>query len=100
MLALVLRGMTEAQLNIRSTKASTLARKLAKQQRRTVSQVVELALEQFAKSSRPSKLVNEESASDFWDRIHRTLYPTGNEPDIDLEAIILENRQFQRPVDL
>jgi hypothetical protein len=91
--------MTEAQLNIRSTKAKNLASNLAKQQRRTVSQIVELALEHYS-SERPKLKVREHEASHFWKDLNKSLYPTGEEPDIDLEAVINEHRKTHDPIKL
>jgi hypothetical protein len=91
--------MPEQQLSIRSTKARTLAHKLAKKQRRTVSQVVELALEHYSKNPPPlhGSGMAEESEELFWSRIARiSREDTG--PDIDLEAIINEHRTFHEPI--
>ena len=94
--------MAEEQLSIRSTKARALAHKLARKQRRTVSQIVELALEKMAESTAPPKQPQhrEESPEEFWSRIHKSIYPTGNETDIDLDKIIQDNRHPPRSVDL
>jgi hypothetical protein len=93
--------MTEQQLSIRSTKAKALARKLAKAQRRTVTQIVEIALEHYAESDTSTQAQNNtESLSDFLARMHQSLYPTGTEPDIDLEALIKDHRKPQRPIEL
>jgi hypothetical protein len=84
--------MAEAQLSVRSTRAKKLAHRLAKKERRTVSQVVERALEQYS-SNLPE--ADTESASDFWDRITRD-YGT----DVDLEAIIREHRKPHKAIEL
>jgi hypothetical protein len=91
--------MPEAQLNIRSTKAKNLASALAKRQRRTVSQIVELALERYS-SALPQVKIHEQEASTFWKTLNASLYPTGREPDIDLEAILQEHRQPHKPIKL
>lgn len=91
--------MTEAQLNIRSTKAKKLASALAKQERRTVSKIVESALEHYA-VEKPDIEVRQVKASSFWRDLNRSLYPTGHEPDIDLEAIIVEHRMPHEPIKL
>jgi hypothetical protein len=84
--------MAEAQLSVRSTRAKNLAHRLAKKERRTVSQVVERALEQYNRSAPETEA---ESASDFWDRLTRE-YGT----DVDLEAIIREHRKPHKAIDL
>jgi hypothetical protein len=89
--------MSEAQLNIRSTKAKNLASALAKQQRRTVSQIVELALEHYS-SELPQAKVRQFDASNFWTELNKSLYPTGQEPDIDLETIINDHCKPHNPV--
>lgn len=91
--------MSEAQLNIRSTKAKNLASDLAKQERRTVSKIVESALEYYAKDRRKPN-VRQHEASNFWRDLNKSLYPTGKEPDIDLEAIISEHRKPHDPIKL
>jgi hypothetical protein len=90
--------MPEAQLNIRSTKAKNLASALAKRQRRTVSQIVELALEHYSKEPPQSKARNQDTAN-FWTALNASLYPTGQEADIDLEAIINDHRKPHNPVE-
>lgn len=102
--------MPQPQLSIRSARAKILAHTIAKRERRSVSQVVELALENYAQVSNVQvsnasvghaieTAQSKESANDFWDRIHRELYADGGE-DIDLESIIQENRQLPRPIEL
>ncbi len=92
--------MIEAQLNIRSTKAKKLAGQLAKQQRRTVTQVVELALEHFVNhpplAAPSAEKVTTES---FWHSIAR-MSRESDGPDVDLEAIIAENRVAHDPIKL
>ncbi len=90
--------MPEQQLSIRSTKARILAHRLAKAQRRTVSQVVVLALERLEAEAKLKK-PQPESATDFWDRIHRELYSAG-EVEVNIDALVAPHRQPQRPVDL
>ncbi len=93
--------MIEAQLNIRSTKAKTLASKLARQQRRTVSQIVEMALEQYAQTSPTAEATFAENGKEesFWKRIAR-MSRDSDGPDIDLEAIINEHRVPHKPIEL
>jgi hypothetical protein len=92
-------GMSEAQLNIRSTKAKNLASTLARQQRRTVSQIVELALEHYS-NELPKVKVHAQEASNFWKDLNKSLYPTGKEPDIDLEAVVNHRREPHDPIKL
>lgn len=47
--------MPQPQLSVRSARARTLAHRLAKKERRSVSQVVERALELYAKSEVPER---------------------------------------------
>ena len=61
--------MAEPQLSIRSARARTLAYRLAKKQKRTLSQVVELALEAFAKAEPPaSKKISD---GEFWKNMNQ-----------------------------
>ena len=84
--------MAEPQLSVRSARARALAHRLARNERRSISQVVERALELYAKAGEPAK---RETASEFWDRMTRD-YAT----DIDLEAIIEEHRKPHKCIDL
>ena len=84
--------MAEPQLSVRSARARALAHRLAKKERRSVSQVVERALEFYAKIAAPAQ---KEMAGAFWDRMTRD-YAT----DIDLEAIIAEHRKPHKGIDL
>jgi hypothetical protein len=84
--------MPEPQLSIRSARARTLAHRLAKKEHRTVSQVVELALEAYAKTPAAKP---KETATEFWDRVRRD-----HAADVDLQALIDENRQPQRDINL
>jgi hypothetical protein len=88
--------MVQPQLSVRSARAKALAHRLAKKERRSVSQVVESALEHYAKVQPQPK---PESAHDFWARIIRENHVEGD-PDIDLDAIIRENRKPHQPVEL
>ena len=84
--------MPSPQLSVRSAKARSLAHRLAKKERRSISQVVERALEFYAKSEESAK---QETAGEFWDRMSRD-YAT----DIDLEAVIDEHRKPHEGIDL
>jgi hypothetical protein len=82
-------AMPEPQLSVRSARARDLAHMLAKRERRTVAQVVELALERYARgdSEQPSR----SSWADFVDKLERLPVQPGD-PDIDLEDVIREHR--------
>ncbi len=82
--------MPEPQLSVRSSKALKLAHQLAKKERRTVSQVVERALELYAHVE-PER----ETAPDFYVRISRE-YGT----NVDLESVIREDRKPHSGIDL
>ena len=92
--------MAEAQLNIRSTRARDIARKLAKRHRSTVSKIVEAALEDVDRREAQASNSKKVDAKDFWQELHKSLYPTGEEADIDLEAIIAEGRLPHKPIEL
>jgi hypothetical protein len=77
--------MPEPQLSIRSARARSLAHKLAKKERRTVSQVVERALEIYARAQSPAP---KETAAHFWGRLGRDF---GAEHDLD--TILQEHRK-------
>lgn len=47
--------MAEPQLSVRSAKARALAHSLAKKERRSISQVLERALELYAKAEEPDR---------------------------------------------
>ena len=62
--------MPEPQLSIRSARARTLAYDLAKKEQRSLSQVVERALEAYAEIEHaPSK--QKETMAEFWERARR-----------------------------
>jgi hypothetical protein len=82
--------MPEPQLSVRSSKALKLAHLLAKKERRSIAQVVERALELYAHEE-PAR----EEAQDFYARISRE-YGT----EVDLDAIIRENRKPNSGLDL
>lgn len=86
--------MSEQQLSIRSTKARALAHKLAKKQRRTVSQIVELALEHYAVSNSDR---TGESDHSFWARIAAESREVGG-VDFDVDAILRDNHKPPRPI--
>jgi hypothetical protein len=85
--------MAEPQLSVRSARAKALAYKLAKKEQRTISQVVERALENYAK---PVDARQKETDSEFWERVRRDF-----STDIDLDEIVKEHRNLpHQPVDL
>jgi ribonucleotide reductase alpha subunit len=90
--------MPQEQLTVRSTKARDLAHELARKQRRTVSQVVEMALERYSTDTRETR-VAKESATDFWARIAKMTQESEG-PDIDLMEIINQNRKPHEPIKL
>lgn len=83
--------MAEPQLSVRSARARDIAHRLAQREKRTVAQVVERALERYEASE-----AVREPAAEFYARMRA---PT-DEDDIDLEAIIRENRKPHRGIDL
>jgi hypothetical protein len=84
--------MAEQQLSIRSTEARNLARKLAKREKRTLTQVVLQALQDRAQLLNKPK---QETDAAFWERMHKE-YAT----DIDLQSLIDVNRKSHTPIDL
>ncbi len=75
--------MAQPKLTVRSMKAHELAHRLARQEGCTVANIVERALEAYA-----ARDVRHEPAASFYARIARD-YGT----DVDLDAVIRENRQ-------
>lgn len=75
--------MAEPQLSVRSAKARDLAHRLARRERRSISDIVERALEAYE-----VREAGRESAAAFYARLAST-DPT----DIDLEAVIRESRR-------
>lgn len=82
--------MAEPQLSVRSARARDIAHRLAQREKRTVAQVVERALELYE-----ARETGREPAAAFYARL-RTEAGT----DIDLEAVIQENRKPHRGIDL
>jgi hypothetical protein len=75
--------MAEPQLSVRSAKARDLAHRLACRERRTVAEVVELALEAYE-----VREAGREPASVFYARMTEQC---GS--DVDLDAVIRETRK-------
>lgn len=82
--------MAEPLLSVRSKRARELAHKLAKRERRTVAQVVECALEEYA-----VRQTGRLPASKFYRELNHHCAA-----EIDLEAVIDENRIPHDDIDL
>lgn len=74
--------MAEPQLSVRSAKARDLAHRLARREKRSIAEIVERALEAYE-----VREAGREPAAAFYARL--SARPG---PDIDLEAVIRENR--------
>ncbi|QIG47647.1 plasmid stabilization protein [Nordella sp. HKS 07] len=83
--------MAEPQLSVRSAKARDLAHRLARRENRSVSDIVERALEAYE-----IRETGREPAAAFYARMAA---PSDAE-DIDLEAIIKESRRKHTGIDL
>ena len=82
--------MAQPQLSVRSAKARDLAHRLARRENRTIADVVERALEFYE-----IKEAGREPAAAFYARLAEQ-----SGVDIDLEAIIRENRRPNSGIDL
>lgn len=82
--------MAEPQLSVRSARARDLAHRLARREQRTVAEVVERALEAYEAAQ-----AGREPAASFYARLSQS-YGT----DIDLEAVLREQRQAHRAIEL
>ena len=82
--------MAEPQLSVRSAKARDLAHRLARRENRSIADVVERALESYE-----VREAGREPASAFYARLSEQ-----SGTDIDLEAVIRDNRQPHRGVEL
>lgn len=82
--------MAEPQLSVRSSKARDLAHKLARRENRSIADVVERALELYE-----IREVGREPAARFYARL---VEQSGT--DIDLDAVIRENRPPHRGIAL
>ncbi|MEO4042409.1 plasmid stabilization protein [Hoeflea sp. CAU 1731] len=78
--------MAEPQLSVRSAKARDLAHRLARREHRSIANVVERALEAYE-----VREAGREPAAAFYARISEA-YGT----DIDLEAVVRENRRIHK----
>ena len=82
--------MAEPQLSVRSARARDIAHRLAQREKRTVAQVVERSLERYEASE-----TGREPAAQFYARLRAE-----SATDIDLEAVIRENRKPNPGIDL
>ncbi|RUU31732.1 type II toxin-antitoxin system VapB family antitoxin [Mesorhizobium sp. M6A.T.Ce.TU.016.01.1.1] len=82
--------MAEPQLSVRSAKARDLARRLARRENRSITEVVERALEYYE-----VREAGREPASTFYARI-ASAYGT----EVDLEAVIRDDRQVHEGPEL
>lgn len=78
--------MAAPQLSVRSARARDLAHRLAAAERRTVVQVVEQALELYARIGAPEN--SYELAADFYARLARDA-----SADIDIDSVIRAARE-------
>lgn len=82
--------MAEPQLSVRSAKARDLAHRLARRENRSIADVVERALESYE-----VREAGREPASAFYARLSAQ-----SGTDIDLEAVIRDNRQPHLGIEL
>ena len=82
--------MAEPQLSVRSSKARELAYRLARRENRSIADVVERALESYE-----VREAGREPASSFYARL-----TAQSGADVDLEAVIRENRHPHQGVQL
>jgi hypothetical protein len=89
--------MPAPQLSVRSARARDLAHALAKRERRTVAQVVEMALEEYARTAPHAE--SKESWRAFLKEL-QDLPRAPDEPDIDLAEVAREGRRPNVGIDL
>ena len=82
--------MAEPQLSVRSARARDLAHRLARRENRSIADIVERALESYE-----VREAGREPASTFYARL-----AAQSGTDIDLEAVIGENRRPHHGIDL
>jgi len=82
--------MPEPQLSVRSARARELAHRLAKRERRTVAEIVERALEEYA-----AHQTGRSPAAEFYQEVNRRFAT-----DLDLEEILRPGRRAHPGVDL
>ena len=81
--------MAEPQLSVRSAKARDLAHRLARRERRSIADIVERALEAYE-----VRETGREPAAAFYARLSK------GGVDLDLEAVIREDRKLHKGPDL
>lgn len=77
--------MAAPQLSVRSARARDLAHRLAAAERRTIAQVVEQALELYARTAQENRF---ERAADFYARLARDA-----SADIDIDSVVRAARE-------
>lgn len=82
--------MTEHQLSIHSARAVNIAERLARQENRSVTEIVERALEAYE-----NRETEREPAAVFYARLSRE-----SGTDIDLDALVMEGRIPHNGIDL
>ena len=82
--------MPQPQLSVRSARARELAHSLAKRERRTVAEIVERALEEYA-----AHQTGRSPAAEFYQDLNRRF-----STDLDLEEILQSERRPHDGVDL
>lgn len=82
--------MAEPQLSVRSARARDLARRLAQRENRSITDIVERALEAYE-----TRAASREPAAAFYGRLTEH-----SSTDIDLEAIIQKHRKMHKGIDL
>lgn len=82
--------MPEPQLSVRSARARQLAHELAKRERRTVAEVVERALEEYA-----AHQTGRAPAAEFYRELNRRFAT-----DLDLDEVVRSGRRAHVGVDL
>ena len=82
--------MPEPQLSVRSARARDLAHRLSRRENRSIADIVERALELYAVQE-----AGHEPASRFYRRLSAE-----NGTDIDLDAVIREDRRPHEGIDL
>jgi hypothetical protein len=86
--------MPAPQLSVRSARARDLAHALAKRERRTVAQVVEMALEEYSRRQQHGP----EPIGEFIKRL--TARDPSDTIDVDLDALIRDGREPHKSIDL
>lgn len=82
--------MPEPQLSVRSARARDLAHRLSRRENRSIADIVERALELYE-----TREAGREPASRFYRRL-----AAESGTDIDLDAVIRENRRPREGIDL